>query len=211
MDLYYLDVDFLNDDDAFSENFSRMSEYRQKKIHHFRFRKDQNLSLGAGILISRGLEKFGLNESEMEIRPGSHGKPYFANAPGIFFNVSHSGSMAAAAFSEKEIGCDIEKIACHDISIAERFFTRKEVAFIVSAGDDAQLQARFVRIWTLKESIIKAAGLGLSLPLNSFEIIPPPQISEKELPQKISLGGRTYRLQEFRDIPGYCCAVCEEI
>ena len=211
MDFYYLDVDFLNDDEAFRENYCRMSEYRQKKMNHFRFRKDQNLSLGAGILISRGLEKYGLSEREMEIQPGSNGKPYFANAPGIFFNVSHSGSMAVAAFSEKEIGCDVERIAGHDISIAERFFTRNEYEFIISAGDEAELRSRFVRVWTLKESTIKAAGLGLSLPLNSFEIIPPQQISEKKLPQKISLEGRSWHLQEIGDIPGYCCAVCEEI
>lgn len=209
MDIYYLNVEFLNDDDIFNKNLEQMSEYRQRKINAFRFRKDKNLSLGAGILIDRGLEKYGLSESKMKIITGKNGKPYFADSPEIFFSISHSGSMAAAAFSENEIGCDIEKIAVHDLSIAKRFFTEKENDFIISAPDEAEMQCRFVRVWTLKESYIKATGHGMSLPLNSFEIIPSTVISE-DLSLSLSTGGKTYRFQEFGEIPDYCLAVCEK-
>lgn len=209
MDIYYLNVEFLNDDDIFNKNLEQMSEYRRRKINAFRFRKDKNLSLGAGILIDRGLEKYGLRESIMKIITGENGKPYFENSPEIFFSISHSGAMAAAAFSENEIGCDIEKIAVHDLSIAKRFFTEKESDFILSAPDEAEMQCRFVRIWTLKESYIKATGRGMSLPLNSFEIIPP-GIDRGDLLLRLSMDGKTYRLQEFGEIPDYCCAVCEE-
>ena len=49
--VYILDSDILNDDEIYNKLYSALSSYRQEKIEHFRFRKDKNLSLGAGVLI----------------------------------------------------------------------------------------------------------------------------------------------------------------
>ncbi|MEO4052794.1 4'-phosphopantetheinyl transferase superfamily protein [Solibacillus sp. CAU 1738] len=77
--------------------------------------------------------------------------------------------MVICAVSSNQIGIDIEKQKIIDITIAHQFFTKKECDYIYSL-ENHQLN-RFFEIWTFKESYIKALGLGLSLPLNSFSII----------------------------------------
>ncbi|WFR63863.1 4'-phosphopantetheinyl transferase superfamily protein [Paenibacillus amylolyticus] len=66
---------------------------------------------------------------------------------------------------------DVEKIAPIDMQIAERFFSPMESQFLAAEPDNRQLET-FYRLWTLKESYIKAVGMGLSIPLDSFAILP---------------------------------------
>jgi 4'-phosphopantetheinyl transferase len=69
------------------------------------------------------------------------------------------------------IGVDVENLQrtnSHQ-NIAKRFFSNSEAAFLERI-DEAQKPMEFLRLWTLKEAFVKARGLGLSIPLNSFEI-----------------------------------------
>ena len=99
--------------------------------------------------------------------------------------------------SDKEIGCDIQQIKDINLSIADRFFTAEERKYVKCTED-------FFRIWTLKESFIKAIGKGLALPLNSFSI--------KGLDSDKSYceyNRELYEFKEFDKMTGYCIAVCE--
>ncbi len=127
------------------------------------------LSLGSGILIDKGLEKFGLRESDVRIAEGTYGKPYFPDYPDIHFNVSHSEKMVIAVFADVEVGCDIEYIGTIDLKLAERFFCKPEYEFIMGRQEQERKEA-FYRIWTIKESFMKAVGSGLMLPMNEFNI-----------------------------------------
>jgi 4'-phosphopantetheinyl transferase len=88
------------------------------------------------------------------------------------FNVSHSGAAALFGFTRRsQIGVDIEHIR-HDVeihTIARRFFSTREQSELATFPEALQLQL-FFRIWTLKESFIKALGEGLSLPLDQFDV-----------------------------------------
>lgn len=125
------------------------------------------LSLGSGILIDKGLEKFGLRESDVRIAEGTYGKPYFPDYPDIHFNVSHSEKMVIAVFADVEVGCDIEYIGTIDLKLAERFFCKPEYEFIMGRQEQERKEA-FYRIWTIKESFMKAVGSGMMLPLDKF-------------------------------------------
>ena len=86
------------------------------------------------------------------------------------FNVSHTDGLVACAVAEgREIGIDVECIDCIEdpLAIAERFFAPFEVRALQSRPPALQRE-RFVLYWTLKESYIKARGMGLSLPLPKF-------------------------------------------
>ena len=93
-------------------------------------------------------------------------------------SLSHAGDYVAVATDRLPVGIDIEQIRPCKESLAERFFSDAERAYMeqlqgAAAGSDLQGVARdlaFTAIWTLKESFLKATGMGLSLGLESFSM-----------------------------------------
>jgi len=168
--LYYLWANSLNNDEVFEQYYKSVSEYRRHKIDAFRFRKDQNLSLGASILLQHALRAYGLRERDMVYGKQAYGKPYFINAPHIHFNISHSEQLVIAAIGDTEVGCDVEKAGTMQLNIAEQFFSQNEYLYIMSQEGNNDKMRAFFRLWTLKESFIKLTGLGMELPLNAFQI-----------------------------------------
>ena len=98
---------------------------------------------------------------DVKIEITKSGKPFFENIAGLHFNISHSGSEVAIAFSTNPVGFDMEvldrKRDC--LAIAERFFTAEESREVKMAGDSAN--KLFARLWTAKESMLKLSGEGL--------------------------------------------------
>ena len=72
--------------------------------------------------------------------------------------------------SDKEAGCDVERIDRGAIKLAERFYSADEKAYLDSIEDEEKKRKAFIDIWTGKESYIKALGKGLAEPLDSFSI-----------------------------------------
>lgn len=97
-------------------------------------------------------ESLGQDPEALVFSYSEHGKPSVA---GIEFNVSHSAKIWACATTKKStIGFDIEKISPFSSGVAERFFCKKELAYL-EEGDKA---LRFARIWAGKEAAIKYQG-----------------------------------------------------
>lgn len=149
----------------------RLSAERQEKIRAFRFEKGKQLSLGAGLLLDYGLQGYGLREREVKIGKGRFGKPYLSDYPEIHFNLSHSGSMVMAAFGDREVGCDVEKMAQANEKVAERFFSEEEKRALQACGGNEQRTVLFYRIWTRKESYLKLTGEGMHMALDSFCVL----------------------------------------
>lgn len=76
--------------------------------------------------------------------------------------------MAAAAFSRGEVGCDIELIRSYDEDVAALCFTPREREAVMKAEDSA---LAFTRLWCIKESFLKALGLGLGGGMQSFSVV----------------------------------------
>lgn len=139
------------------KNFPKRLESSQK----FRREEDRLRSIAAG-----ALEYFALGVDERGIVIDENGKPAIPGS-GYFFSVSHSGNYAILALSECEAGTDIEKIENGNLRVAERVFTPEELSWM---NEDAKI--RFYILWTLKESVCKLDGRGLSLPPESFSVLP---------------------------------------
>lgn len=97
------------------------------------------------------------------------GKPYIAGNP-LKFNLSHSGHWALLALAQDmELGVDIEQIRdSRDLlGIAENYYHPDEFAQLRQRQGDEQLQF-FYQLWTLKEALLKAIGVGISAGLENL-------------------------------------------
>lgn len=102
----------------------------------------------------------------------AHGKPELPVPAPLQFNLSHSGELAAFAFTRHHrVGVDVEQVRADfaNDSVAERFFAPGEVTQLRALPAAAQAAA-FFECWTRKESFVKARGEGLSLGLEQFEV-----------------------------------------
>jgi 4'-phosphopantetheinyl transferase len=102
------------------------------------------------------------------------GKPSLVepNVDGFEFNVSHSHELALYAFAlGVSIGVDVEVIRpVNDMeALAKRFFSPLEYEMLQRVTPENRLEA-FFNCWTRKEAYVKAEGLGLFIPLDSFTV-----------------------------------------
>ena len=200
--IYRLCVDELSGTECFWEYYEQMSERRRSKVDRQQTDGGKKLTLGAGILMDAGLMKYGLRERSVRVQEWGNGKPYAADYPQIHFNLSHSKNMVIAVFADTEVGCDIEYIGSLRLQIAKRYFCPAEYEYIISRPKEKQRET-FYRLWTLKESFMKATGMGMKLPLNQFEFL----LGEEEVRVRQSVDDAKYHFMEFAP-DGYRMAVC---
>lgn len=104
---------------------------------------------------------------------GRFGKPRLAEGPALYFNVTHSAGLGLIAFTTAgEVGIDVEAAerAADAMEIAAAYFTRQEAAMIESAGAPHEQASIFLRLWTRKEAVLKAAGCGIYLGLDTVDV-----------------------------------------
>jgi 4'-phosphopantetheinyl transferase len=120
-------------------------------------------------------KELGVSPGVVQFTTNPYGKPYVTSdmqQPGLFFNISHSQTGLLIALSRGiECGVDIEyqRDDFPSNEIAERFFSRKEFE-VFKALPESQKKEAFFNCWTRKEAYIKAKGMGLSIPLDSFDV-----------------------------------------
>lgn len=122
-------------------------------------------------LLRECLKPFGVdyNESTPIIR-GKQGKPSLAEHPDIRYNLSHADGIAACIVGGRECGIDCEGVRPYRESVVKRAFSDAEKA-LIDGVDESEKDLLFFRLWTLKESYIKAIGIGLAYPLDEAEFI----------------------------------------
>lgn len=163
---YFADCSFLGDEFLYKKAWDSVSLYRQKKVEGCLKNKDKLLSLCSGLLLSFALMKhFGISERETVFVPGENGRPKPSCHPEIFFNISHSGSIACVSVGDRPCGVDVEKIRKVNLKIAEKYFSEEEKNY-------AKSHESFLKIWTLKEATAKAAGKGIFGSLKKLYVNP---------------------------------------
>ena len=90
--------------------------------------------------------------------------------PSLHFNVTHTEGLIALLLStEHDVGIDTERIARAPrvLALAPNVFAPKELSDLFALPPEHQAH-RALTLWTLKESYIKARGMGLALALDGF-------------------------------------------
>lgn len=132
-----------------------------------RFFKDADrvrYALGHAMLRILLARRLAVAPAEIAFAASPNGKPRLAGqGVPLAFNLSYGDGMVALAFARRPVGVDVEavrdNVAFSDIG--RRFFRSDELRYLES-GVDSGIRDRFFRLWTRKEAVLKALGVGLS-------------------------------------------------
>ncbi|WP_161629727.1 MULTISPECIES: 4'-phosphopantetheinyl transferase family protein [Rhodonellum] len=129
--------------------------------------------------------KFG--ETEMK-------KPILLEQMDFHFNISHSGNYVMFVFSSVACGVDVEFINPDfpSKSIMEFCYSQEEQDFVLDSPNPTY---SFYRIWTAKESLIKAIGTGLQDNLKEICCLN----GVWDLPMSLSRGNSFWTTMSFSD------------
>jgi len=109
----------------------------------------------------------------LRFQANSFGKPELFpgdSQTSLHFSLSHSRNIAVVAVTNGEpVGVDVEDVRPIEPEVADSHFSTSERSQLNQLQGDAWLRG-FYRCWTRKEAILKAEGVGLSRPLDSFDV-----------------------------------------
>lgn len=133
-----------------------------------------------------------MDPAEIELVRGEHGKPRLADSlefHRLHFNLSHGGdAWLCGVTSGREIGVDVEtrtqvpsaaRLATRVLSSAER-----TALSALSSSDQEKSDTAFLRCWTRKEAVLKAAGSGFSWVAREIEVGIETDFRRTPLPQR---------------------------
>lgn len=146
----------------------------------------------------------------------SYGQPLIANddshAAQLSFNLTHTSDLVVLAVARhRAVGVDTENITRGALlDVADRFFAPSECAHLRALPLEEQPR-RFFELWTLKESYIKARGMGLSIGLDkfAFDLREPTAVSLSTLPELKDPAER-WALRHLWATPDHPVALCVE-
>jgi 4'-phosphopantetheinyl transferase len=169
---YYLEID---DPGLLASYRALLTERERATEMRFHFARDQRCYLVTRALVRTILSRYvDIAPQDWTFAADCYGRPEIANphpdVGALSFNVSHTnGLIVLAVTRERKLGVDTENLQARQpaLDIADRCFAPHEVISL-RALPAAQQNQRFFEYWTLKESYIKARGMGLSLALDSF-------------------------------------------
>ena len=149
-----------------------LTDDEREKIDRFRFARDRHTCLITRALVRTTLSRYqDVPPDRWRFQTNDHGRPdVSAPASPVRFNLSHTDGLIACLVSrDRDVGVDVEHLARagRRLELADRYFAPREAAALrrmTAAGRPT----RFLEYWTLKESYIKARGLGLAIPLADF-------------------------------------------
>lgn len=200
--VYIADVSVLREKDIYKKLYTRLDEARRCKAEQFLFEKDRRLSVGAGALLLYALKQEHVDDFSIGVQ--QYGKPYVVGRENLHFNLSHSGTKVMCALADREVGCDVEKLDVFDDELAAFVMTRQELDYIYSPKRDVGQREMFFRLWTLKESYMKAIGQGILLDPKSFGM----EFVEDEIRVIPSADFGKFHFKEYRKNDGYCYSCC---
>jgi 4'-phosphopantetheinyl transferase len=156
-----------------------LSPDERSRLGQFRFDRDhRRFAVRHGALRSILARYLDISPAAIEFEYGPNGKPAVlnrTNAGSIQFNLTSSGDLCLCAVSwERRVGFDVE--ADDGVGDAEPL-----IDLALSAREKGRLAALdrgkrrrvFYDCWTTKEAYIKARGVGLSLPIDTVEVLLP--------------------------------------
>ena len=128
-------------------------------------KRDENI-LGR-LMLDKAMQSLSVIDYTVEYR--GNDKPVLISGKDLYFNISHSGDYVALALSDKDVGCDIQEIRPYNPRVTKRNYCEKETEFIENSDNKDE---NFIRLWALKESVLKFDGSGIAGGLSNYDFSP---------------------------------------
>jgi 4'-phosphopantetheinyl transferase len=162
-------------DDPLLDTYAKLlDEDEHQRCQRFRFQRLRHQYLITRALVRTTLSRYtAIKPQDWHFSKNDYGRPEIADGAGLpplRFNLSHAdGLIICGVVLGREIGVDVEDTQrrAATMDIADRFFSAAECRDLHAVPQPYQPD-RFFDYWTLKESYIKARGMGLALPLGQF-------------------------------------------
>lgn len=222
IDIWLTYYDEIVDDRQLSGLRSLLSDGEVAQERRFYFADDRKRYLVTRAMVRMVLSRYApVAPEHWAFSKNAYGRPTIAEAiaeaeaeaRGLSFNLSHTrGLIALAVTRGRELGVDVENIATRSVSldVAKHFFSPIEVADLACVAADRQ-QDRFFEYWTMKESYIKARGMGLSLPLDRFSFrFPHHSAVSLSIDPDLQDRADRWSFWQYRPTPNYLMAICAE-
>lgn len=187
------------------------------RAQRFYFERDRRRWIVARSLLRQLLGRYTQTDPRLiSFDLNTYGKPALASPArhtALRFNVSHSAELVLYAFAwRRQLGVDVEYMrpAIEYDEIARHSFSPFEQKALAGLSGEEKHEA-FYRCWTRKEAYIKARGMGLSLPLDLFDVSllpgePAALLCSREDPQEV----QRWSMRLLEPGPGYAGALMVE-
>jgi 4'-phosphopantetheinyl transferase len=174
IDLWCTYISEIGDDSLWPRYDALLSADERARQARFRFARDQRRHLVTRALVRTVLSRYAaVRPEDWVFSAGAHGRPAISaprQVPPLEFNISHAADLVMLAVTTgRTLGVDTESVEARaaEIDGLDRYFAPEESAALL-ALPPGERRRRFFELWTLKESYIKARGMGLAIPLDAF-------------------------------------------
>jgi 4'-phosphopantetheinyl transferase len=151
-----------------------LSEDEREKVDRYHFPEDRHAGLLTRAMVRCLLSRYvAVEPSRWKFRTNRYCRPEIAEpklSSTLRFSVAHTDAVIVVLISKnRDVGVDVECLPYDGpcLQVADQFFSPIEVSTLRSLRS-SERALRFIQYWTLKESFIKARGVGLAAPLDEF-------------------------------------------
>jgi 4'-phosphopantetheinyl transferase len=139
-----------------------LDDHERQRGESFHFEHDRRRFLAGHILLRDVLARYrNCDPDTIRFEYGPHGKP---SVPGFEFNLSHADDLGLLAIRRGgPTGVDVERVdrPLDHLAIANKYFSPDDARDLSNQPAD-QRSEHFFRLWTRREAVLKAFGLGVA-------------------------------------------------
>ncbi len=192
INIFYSDIDLL-DDTEFMCYLELLPKKMVSEIMRYRNTSDRKLRLLSRLMLLQELKKSGKEFLFDNVERTLNNKPFIRDWQN--FSISHSGKIVAIAFSEHEVGLDLERNKEIDYKGISSYFNEMERNYILNSNEKIKT---FYEIWVKKEATLKAVGDGIIKGLKVINCIT----------NELNFRDKNWFLKQLDLNENYTCYVC---
>lgn len=157
--IYVMDISKLKKQEFYEKAYALSDHRRQQKADALNTAAGKACCIGAGLLLSFSLRKIGICLKKAELVYNEFGKPFLKGYEDVYFNLSHSGCMAACVVGNVPCGIDIQKVQAYNPKLAKRFFAKEEQEYLEGLLEGEERDIYYTYLFSSKESHAKRDGV----------------------------------------------------